>query len=252
MSACSPTRRTAHTTRVGARPGDAGIDQRVQDLPLRLTQPGHHRRGQRGEQLLGAAEAGAPRDVPGRSGTAPDGRSPSAASRVSSRKRAMRPDSAAALRGVVVELVGQRRQLADDDDLVAVDGHGRRAGEPVLGQPAREPARPRRTASGTSGAPPRPRPRGPKPRPGPNGPPKPPRPTLAAAAASVRTAALTAGGARIAGAPWSGPRPSVRSSPSWLFSFLLHCRDYNVTAARTRPMLSIMRSHPSLGRCAFV
>ena len=59
-------------------PGHAGVDQRVQHQPLGLPQPGHHRHGQRGEQLPGAAGRPRPRRPSGRTGAARRRRSPSA------------------------------------------------------------------------------------------------------------------------------------------------------------------------------
>ena len=49
--------------RVGAGPGHPGVHQGVEDLALGLTQPGHHRHGQVGEQGLGVTVPDAPRDL---------------------------------------------------------------------------------------------------------------------------------------------------------------------------------------------
>src|SRR5258708_33339911 len=45
--------------RVAAAPGDASVDERVEDEPLRLAEPGHHRHPECGEHhlLLGADDA---------------------------------------------------------------------------------------------------------------------------------------------------------------------------------------------------
>ena len=48
---------------VGARPRDAGVDEGVEDLTLRLAQPGHDRDGEVGEQLAPVAALDAPRDL---------------------------------------------------------------------------------------------------------------------------------------------------------------------------------------------
>ena len=62
-SSCWPDQPHAPGQRVRARPGDAGVDQGVQRQPLRLPQPGHHRRRDVGPQLLVLADPQAPRDL---------------------------------------------------------------------------------------------------------------------------------------------------------------------------------------------
>src|SRR6185437_10517929 len=121
-------------------PGNARVDERVEHLPLRLPQPGHHRRRQRGEQLPGAAGDGAPGDLaavpvlgllrdrdPLVPGVLPEPADPAGLRR--------------AHRDRVAALDRRRLQRADHQDLVPVNGHARRAGEPAVRQPAGEPAR---------------------------------------------------------------------------------------------------------------
>ena len=51
--------------RVRTRPGDARVDQGVEDEPLRLAEPGHHRGGEVGEQLPVGLLPLADHDAPG-------------------------------------------------------------------------------------------------------------------------------------------------------------------------------------------
>ena len=126
--------------RVGARPGDTGVDQGVEDQPLRLAQPGHHRRGDVGPELGVLPDGSLPRRPWRRSGARPRGRSPSAG-RGSPRgtpSRGRPGPRTGDVGGVVAELhVGDGEP---DRDLLAVDGDVRRGGLPLRGEPTGEPA----------------------------------------------------------------------------------------------------------------
>ena len=126
----------------GVRPGPgyAGIDQRVQDLPLRLTQPRHHRDGSVVNSSSVPPKLGAPGDFP----AVPE--------------LALAGDLDARFPGVLAEPGdparfggrGGRRSSANVssargssptiNDLVTIDRDGRAPDEPIAGQPAGEPA----------------------------------------------------------------------------------------------------------------
>ena len=117
--------------RVGARPGDPGVDEGVEHLPLGLAQPGHDRCGDVGEERGGAAEVGAPRDLALVAGLGLEGDLDPLLTGLGPEAT----DPSLGLGGREVPLGGQR---ADDHDLLAVHAH-LDAVEPAVGQPPGEP-----------------------------------------------------------------------------------------------------------------
>ena len=129
--------------RVGPRAGDAGVDEGVEHLSLRLPQPRHHRRGHVGEQrgLVGdAVQPDTPRHLPLEPvlGLVGDGH-PLAAGVLAERARPSDPRLVALCVGRIVGglHVGDRQ---DHRDLLAVDAHLGRPHLPLLRQAAGEPA----------------------------------------------------------------------------------------------------------------
>ena len=120
-SACRPTSRTHHAARPTAT-GHAGVDERVENLPLRLPQPGHHRRGERGEQLGRARRTAAPQEPCGRSGARPRARCRMRSSRgLLAEPRDPARFGSRALGVASASSAHPGRDLADDQDLVPVD-----------------------------------------------------------------------------------------------------------------------------------
>lgn len=117
--------------RVRARAGHARLDQRVQDEPLRLGQPGHHRYGQPGEDLRRLPAGGPPGDL-----------APGARLELPGHGDAGVPGllaEPADASGTALSRVGVGNwDVADDRDLLAVPDNRERL-EPVVGQAAFEP-----------------------------------------------------------------------------------------------------------------
>ena len=128
--------------RLGPRPGDAGADQGVEHLPLGLAQPGHDRHGEVGEEHPLARRPDAPGDLAVEPvlGLAGD-RDPLLAGAL-----AELPGPAVGRRGPlgVAGAVGRPRGAARVPTTVissrSTESTSTGAGEPVLGQPAGEPA----------------------------------------------------------------------------------------------------------------
>ena len=135
-----PYQLDAPAERVAARTGNARVHERVEDLPLRLPQPGHHRRGQRGEDARGVCADHAPGDLSGGGMLDLSGDADPGVASVD--PELLDPPSHRGGLLVRRDAVGGLglTDPTDDDDLVAVDRHGRLLGEPVLRQPACQPA----------------------------------------------------------------------------------------------------------------
>ena len=167
-----------HAPGEGLRPatGDAGIDQGVEHHPLVLAQTGHHRNGQRGEELVGVADAHSPGDRPA---VAVLGlrAMPMRRSRVSSRKREMRPVLAAA---VAVSSPSTTVPASSRVPTTTISSRSTvTSGAPVNQSPGRRPlsqaSRSSVPGGGGPGRPRQPPPRGPRGPRKPSGPPRIPR-----------------------------------------------------------------------------
>jgi hypothetical protein len=119
--------------RPGAR--HPGVDEGVEHPAFVVPQPGHHRNREVGEEQPGVADRRAPGHL------------------ASVARLGLVGDAHPGVPGVLAEppdpalgrgagsgvLAVRRREFADDDDLLAVDGDRRSADEPVVRQPAAEP-----------------------------------------------------------------------------------------------------------------
>src|SRR5215203_364362 len=117
------------------RPRDSGVDEGVEHQPLALTQPGHDRHGDVGEDLAGVPAGRAPRHRPAVAllGGVGDRHAP-LAGLLAEACDAPGPGGC----GVALPRLGFR-EGADDGDLVAVDGEVDGAGEPAVRQAPGEP-----------------------------------------------------------------------------------------------------------------
>jgi len=126
--------------RVAPAAGYARVDQRVQDQPLRLPEPGHHRHGEGGEHHLLVVTD----DPPGHLAAEPVLGLPGDLDPLLA--GVLAEPAAAAFGGRrplhVGYLLGRVRgwQNANDRDLLAIMLDLRRLGEPVTGHAAAEPA----------------------------------------------------------------------------------------------------------------
>ena len=126
--------------RVRPTPGHAGRDERVQRAPLGHAQAGHDRQRERREEPLRAADADAPGDGPAEAvlGVVRDAHAGLARLLAEGVGPSLTGGGTRGIRGVLAQLdVGQ---LADDEDLLAVDMDFGRPDEPALGEAAGEPA----------------------------------------------------------------------------------------------------------------
>src|SRR5215470_2267037 len=145
--------------RVAAAAGHPGVHQRVEDAPLRLAEPGHHRDGKCGEHHLVGVTDNAPGHLaaervlrlpgdlyPRVTGLLPEPAAAGDGGRLRLGRGLLRGPSrgGGALRpaGFAGPARGRRRagQMPDDRDLLPVDQDLRRTLEPVVGQPSGEPA----------------------------------------------------------------------------------------------------------------
>src|SRR4051794_17377598 len=121
---------------LGAGAGDPGVDERVENQPLGLPEPGHDGNGQVGEHFAGVTDGRTPGDRPAVAllrGVVD--RHPLLAGLLPE------PGDAPGPRGGRIALARLRLgQRADDRDLVAVDDQLDRPGEPAVGQPAGQPS----------------------------------------------------------------------------------------------------------------
>src|SRR2546429_3510893 len=146
--------------RVAAAAGHPGVHQRVEDAPLRLAEPGHHRDGKCGEHHLVVVTDNAPGHLaaervlrlpgdlyPGVTGLLTEPAAAADGGRLGlgpgPLPRPLRGGGPLLLRGVAVPR--RRRcpragQVPDDRDLLPVDQDLGRALEPVVGQPPGQPA----------------------------------------------------------------------------------------------------------------
>src|SRR4051794_18826862 len=126
--------------RLRTRPCHTGVDERVEHLPLRLTQPGHDRSRHVREQLGPVTDRDLPRDLAVEPALCLGcDRHPLAAGVLAERLRAA---------GTSFRCLGRTGGLGElhiregqrDGDLLTVHDHGNRRGLPLLGNPAGEPA----------------------------------------------------------------------------------------------------------------
>src|SRR3954451_18386692 len=119
---------------VRPRPGNACVHEGVKDPPLGLAQPRHHRHRHGREQL------GLPTTLRTPGHLAVEALLRLAGDRHAPLAGVLAEPRDPSGRGLVVTGRLGGRKLSHDQDLVAVHGDLRRGGEPILGQPAAEPA----------------------------------------------------------------------------------------------------------------